>query len=157
MRVLSQLWLDVEARQRTTGFAADAILEGTYLSETLNRRAHSAVAALRWRRAALTTFVLASEVRAVRFVRSPERDNDNLVATAGAEFHPRARLGLGPDRRPPLPGARDRSGGHLAGRRRGLSPAMGAGFEAGCIKGDSTTRARRRYHGAVVGFVLDYD
>ena len=38
-----------------------------------------------------------------------------------------------------------------------LSPATRAGFEAGYIKGDSTTRARRRYHGAVLGFVLDYD
>ena len=118
VQVLSRLWLDVEARQRISGFAADAILEGTYLSETLNRRARSAVAALRWRRTALTTFVLASEVRAVRFFRSPERDNDNLIVTAGAEFHPRgAGVGFGPDRRPPLPGARDCRGGHLAGRR----------------------------------------
>jgi len=90
VQVLSRLWLDVEARQRVVGFDADAFFEGTYLSETLNRRARGAVASLRWRRTALTTFVLASEVRGVRFFRSPERDNDNVIVTAGADFHPRA-------------------------------------------------------------------
>ena len=239
VQVLSRVWLDVEARQRVTGFAADAILEGTYLSETLNRRARSAVASLRWRRTALTTLVLASELRAVRFFRSPERDNDNVIVTAGAEFHPRAlvsgsgRIGvrqfraLGTavedisrivaeadlsyriggstaatftaerdisysfERASPffvvnryglrmtriLGGRSDVSGRvtrglydyQTAGRGRDvrwnvigevgyrLNPATRAGFQAGWVKADSTTRARRRYHGVVLGFVFDYE
>lgn len=239
VQVLSRVWLDLETRQRVTGFAADAILEGTYLSETLNRRARSAVASLRWRRTALTTFVLASEVRAVRFFRSPERDNDNVIVTAGAEFHPRAlvsgsgRIGvrqfraLGTavedisriiadaelsyriggstaatftaerdisysfERASPffvvnryglrmtriLGGRSDVSGRvtrglydyQTAGRGRDvrwnviaevgyrLNPATRAGFQAGWVKADSTTRARRRYHGVVLGFVFDYE
>ena len=239
VQVLSQVWLDVEARQRVTGFAADAILEGTYLSETLNRRARSAVASLRWRRTALTTLVLESELRAVRFFRSPERNNDNLIVTAGAELHPRAlvsgsgRVGvrrfralgtavedisrlvadaelslrLGGSTAATFTAERDISysferaspffvvnrygvrmtrilGGRFdlsgrvrrdqydyqtAGRGRDvrwnviaevgyrLNPATRAGFEAGYVKGDSTTRARRRYDGIVVGLVFDYD
>ena len=90
VQVLSRLRFDLEGRQRSVGFDADAFLEGTYLSETLNRKERSAVASLHWRSTALTTFVLASEVRAVRFFRSPERNSDNVVVTVGAEFHPRA-------------------------------------------------------------------
>lgn len=239
VQVLSRLWLDVEARQRVTGFAADAILEGTYLSETLNRRARSAVASLRWRRTALTTFVVESEVRAVRFFRSPDRDNDNLIVTAGAELHPRAlvsgsgrvgvrrfralgaavedisrlvadaelslRLGgntaatftaerdisysfervspffvvnrYGVQMRRILGGRFDLTGRvrrdlyeyQTAGRGRDvrwnviaevgyrLNPATRVGFEAGYVKADSTTRARRRYDGILLGFVFDYD
>ena len=92
VQVLSRLWFDLEGRQRNVGFAADAFLEGTYLSETLNRKERSAIASLRWRHTALTTFVLASEVRAARFLRSPDRDSDNVVVTVGADFHPRALI-----------------------------------------------------------------
>ena len=92
LQVLSRLWLDLEGRQREVGFSGDAILESTYLSETLNRTERGGVASLRWRPTALTTLVLASEVREVRFNRSPERDSDNLIVTAGADFHPRALI-----------------------------------------------------------------
>ena len=85
-----RLSLDLEARQRRFGFRGDAFLEGTYLSETLNRRQRSGVVSLRWGPTPLTTLVLSSEVREVRFSRSPERNSDNLILTAGAEFHPRA-------------------------------------------------------------------
>ena len=90
VRVLSGLWFDLEGRRRSVGFDADAFFDGTYLSETLNRKERSAIASLRWRHSALTTFVVASEVRAVRFLRSPDRDSDNVVVTVGADFHPRA-------------------------------------------------------------------
>ncbi|MCY4601858.1 MAG: outer membrane beta-barrel protein [Acidobacteria bacterium] len=92
VRLLSRLSLDLEGRQRTVGFDGAAILEGTYLGETLNRRRRSAIASLRWRHSALTTFVVASELREVRFTRSPERNSDNLVLTAGADLHPRALI-----------------------------------------------------------------
>ena len=239
VQVLSRLSLDVEGRQRVIGFDADAFLEGTYLSETLNRRERSAVASLRWRRTALTTFVLASEVRGVRFLRSPERDNDNVIVTAGAELHPRAlvsgsgrvgvrrfrALGAAVEDISRLVGEAElsfRIGGgaaatfsaerdisysferaspffvvgsyglavtrslgdrfdlssriirslydyQTAGRGRDvrwnviaevgyrLNPATRAGFEAGWVRGDSTTRALRRYRGVVLGFVFDYD
>ena len=90
VHMLSKLSVDVEVRQRSVGFDGDAILDGTYLAETLNRRQRSGVASVRWRRTALTTFVFASEVRADRFLRSPDRNSDNVILTAGAEFHPRA-------------------------------------------------------------------
>ena len=90
VQVLSRLWFDLEGRRRSVGFDADAFFEGTYLSETLNRKERSAIASLRWRHTALTTFVVASEVRAVRFLRSPDRNSDNVVVTVGADFHPRA-------------------------------------------------------------------
>ena len=92
LQVLSRLWLDLEARQREVAFAGAAILEGTYLSETLNRKERSGIASLRFRPTALTTLVVASEVREVRFSRSPERNSDNLIVTAGADFHPRALI-----------------------------------------------------------------
>lgn len=92
VQVLSRLWLELEAQQRTVGFRGDAFLEGTYLSETLNRTRRAAVASLRWRPTALTTLVLASELREVRFSRSPERNSDNVVVTAGVDFHPRALI-----------------------------------------------------------------
>lgn len=92
VRLLSRLSLDLEGRQRTVGFDGAAVLEGTYLGETLNRRRRSAIASLRWRHSALTTFVVASEFREVRFTRSPERNSDNLVLTAGADLHPRALI-----------------------------------------------------------------
>ena len=90
VQVLSRLWFDLEGRRRSVGFDADAFFDGTYLSETLNRKERSAIASLRWRRTPLTTFVVASEVRAVRFLRSPDRNSDNVVVTVGADFHPRA-------------------------------------------------------------------
>ena len=89
VQVLSRLWLDLEARQRRVGFDGDVLFEGTYLSETLNRKERSAVVSLRFQPTALTTLVLTSEVREMRFGRSPERDSDNVVLTAGADFHPR--------------------------------------------------------------------
>lgn len=92
VRLLSRLSLHIEGRQRTVGFDGAAILEGTYLGETLNRRRRSAIASLRWRHSALTTFVVSSELREVRFSRSPERNSDNLVLTAGADLHPRALI-----------------------------------------------------------------
>ena len=92
VQVLSRLWLDLEARQREVAFSGDAFLEGTYLSETLNRKERGGIAALRWRPTVLTTLVVESEVREVRFLRSPERDSDNLIVTAGADFHPRALI-----------------------------------------------------------------
>ena len=92
IKALSRLSVDVEARNRTAGFDSDAIFEGTYLSETLNRRERSGIVSVRWRRTALTTIVLASEVREVRFLRSPDRDSDNLISTVGAEFHSRALI-----------------------------------------------------------------
>ena len=92
VQVLSRLWFDLEGRQRSVGFDADAFFDGTYLSETLNRKERSAIASLRWRHSALTTFVVASEVRAVRFLRSPDRNSDNVVVTVGADFHPRALI-----------------------------------------------------------------
>ena len=239
VQVLSRLWLDIEARQDVFGFDADAFLEGTYLSEVLNRRTRSAVASLRWRRTALTTFVLASEVRGVRFFRSSERDSDNVIVTAGVELHPRAlvsgsgrigvrrfrargvavedvsrvvaeadlssriagntaltfnvsrdidysyertapffvlnRYGIATTRRLgrrfDLSGrvTRDLYDYQSVGRGRDvrwnviaevgyrLNPATRAGFAAGFVKGDSTTKARRRYHGIVLDLVLDYD
>ena len=92
VQVLSRLWLDLEARQREVAFSGDAFLEGTYLSETLNRKERGGVAALRWRPTVLTTLVVESERREVRFLRSPERDSDNLIVRAGADFHPRALI-----------------------------------------------------------------
>ena len=92
LQVLSRVWLDLEARQREVGFAGDAVLEGTYLSETLNRKERGGIAGLRWKPTVLTTLVLESEVRTVRFLRSPERDSDNLILMAGADFHPRALI-----------------------------------------------------------------
>ena len=90
VQMLSKLSVDVEVQQRSVGFDGAAILDGTYLAETLNRRQRTGVASVRWRRTSLTTFVLASEVRAVRFLRSPDRNSDNVIVTFGAEFHPRA-------------------------------------------------------------------
>ena len=90
VQVLSRLWFDLEGRQRSVGFDADAFLEGTYLSETLNRKERSADRLAALAAYALTTFVVASEVRAVRFLRSPDRNSDNVVVTVGADFHPRA-------------------------------------------------------------------
>ena len=92
VQVLSRLWLDVEARQREVAFSGDAFLEGTYLSETLNRKERGGVAALRWRPTVLTTLLVESEWREVRFLRSPERDSDNLIVRVGADFHPRALI-----------------------------------------------------------------
>ena len=92
VQILPKLSVDFEVRQRTVGFDADALFEGTYLSETLNRGVQTGVASLRWRRTALTTFVLASEVRAARFLRAPDRNSDNVIVTAGVEFHPRALI-----------------------------------------------------------------
>ena len=92
VQVLPRLWIDVEARQRTLGFDGDAFLEGTYLSETLNRKERSGVLSLRWQRTALTTFVFESEVRAARFLRSPGRNSNNVIVTAGADFHPQALI-----------------------------------------------------------------
>ena len=92
VQVLSRLWLDLEARQREVAFSGDAFLEGTYLSETLNRKERGGVAALRWRPTVLTTLLVESEWREVRFLRSPERDSDNLIVTVGADFHPRALI-----------------------------------------------------------------
>ena len=76
-------------RERTR-FDADAFFAGNYLSETLNRDEEGARASARWRRTALSTFFFATEYREVRFVRSPERDSENVIVTGGAEFHPRA-------------------------------------------------------------------
>ena len=239
VEALSRLSVDLEVRRRSVGFDGDAFFDGTYLSETLNRRERGATASLRWRRTALTTFVLASEVRAVRFLRSPDRDSDNLIVTAGADFHPRAlisgsgrigvrrfaargaavtdveavvaqadlsyrvggstavtftaerdisysferaapyfvadRYGLAVTRRLgrrlDLSGSasRDHYGYRPEGRGRDvrwnltaelgwrLSPTTRAGVQMGYIERDSTTRARRRYDGVVVGFILDYD
>ena len=239
VQVLSRLWLDLEARQREVGFDADAFFEGTYLSETLNRKERSAVASLRWRPTALTTLVLASEVREVRFGRSPDRNSDNVVLTAGADFHPRAlisgsgrigvrrfeargaavgdissvvaeadlaygiagrttvtfhaerdinysferaspyfvlnRYGLALTRRLgrqfDLSGrvTRDYYDYLTAGRGHDLrwnvigefgyrlSEKVRTGLAAGYVRSDSTTRARRRYRGIVLGLVLNYD
>ena len=239
VQALSRLSFDLEARQRDVGFDADAFLEGTYLSQTLNRLERSAVASLRWRRTVLTTFVLASEVRSVRFLRSPDRNSNNVIVTAGAEFHPRAlvsgsgrigvrrfqaigagvadisrivaeadlsyritantaatftaerdiaysferaspyfvvnRYGLAVTRR--LGNRFDLSGrvsgalydyqtaargrdvrwqtGAALGYR--LNPTTRTGIDIGYARSDSTRWARRRYHGLVMGFVLDYD
>ena len=239
IRVASRLWLDLEARRREVGFEGNAFLEGTYLSETLNRKERSGIASLRWQATALTTLVLTSEARKVRFLRSPERDSDNIVVTAGADFHPRAlisgsgRIGV---RRFLARGAavsdvssivaeadlsfriagstavtfsaeRDinysferaspyyvlDSYGLLLTRRLGrlfdlngrvnqdrygyvtaargvdvrwratgglgyrLHPKVSAGIEAGYLRSRSTTSARRRYRGIIIGFVLNYD
>lgn len=239
LQVLSRLSVELEVRQRTSGFDADAFLDGTYLSETLNRSARSGVVAVRWRRTALTTFVLESESRAVRFQRSPDRDSDNTIVTIGADFHPRAlisgsgRIGVrrfaargsavsdissvvargelsyrlsantavtfttdrdivysferaapffvvtryGFDltrrlgRQYDLGGlvSRDFYDYRTAGRGEDvrwnlaaevgyrLNPATRVGVQVGYIERDSTTRARRRHRGAVMGLVLDYD
>lgn len=82
--------LALAARRFRMRFDSDAFFAGTYLAETLNREEDSARLAARWRRTALSTFFFAGEYREARFLRSPERDSENTIVTAGAEFHPRA-------------------------------------------------------------------
>ena len=85
-----RLSVELEWLQERLRFDGDVFFEGTALAETLNRRERAGRAAVRWRRTALSTFVLAAEFRGMRFDESPERDSDNLIVTAGGEFHPRA-------------------------------------------------------------------
>lgn len=82
----------VEAARERTRFDADAFFAGSALAETLNRDEDAARVAARWRRTALSTFVLATEYRRAQFVESPERNSGNAIVTAGAEFHPRALI-----------------------------------------------------------------
>ena len=84
------LSVDLEWLQDHMRFDGDVFFEGTALAETLNRRERAGRAAARWRRTALSTFVFAAEFRGMRFDEASERDSDNLIVTAGAEFHPRA-------------------------------------------------------------------
>ena len=239
VQLLSRVWLDLEARQHVVGYQGDAVLEGTYLSETLNRKVRVVGASLRLQPTVLTTLVLDSEVRTARFSRSPERNSDNLILRAGADFHPRAllsgsgRIGIrrfqargtavsdisavvaeadlsyrfGGNTSLTFSAERDiaysferaspyfvvaRYGAALTRRlgrlfelrgratrdeydylaeRRGrdvrwratgelgyrLHPSLRVGLEAGAVRADSTTRARRRYTGFVLGLLLDYD
>ena len=85
-----RLSVELEWLQDHLHFDGDVFFEGTALAETLNRRERAGRAAARWRRTALSTFVFAGEFRGMRFDEAPERDSDNLILTAGAEFHPRA-------------------------------------------------------------------
>ena len=87
-----RLALVVESEQERTRFDGDVFFDGSYLAETLNRNERAGRTALRWRRTALSTFVFTGEFREDRFVRSPDRDSDNVIVTAGGEFHPRALL-----------------------------------------------------------------
>ena len=90
VNLVPRLSIGLEGSQQRIRFDADAVLEGTFLSETLNRDERAVVAAVRWRRTVLSTFEVATELRSARFVRSPDRDADNVIVTVGAEFHPRA-------------------------------------------------------------------
>ena len=85
-----RLSVELEWLQDHLRFDGDVFFEGTALAETLNRRERAGRAAARWRRTALSTFVFAAEFRGMRFDESPGRDSDNLIVTAGGEFHPRA-------------------------------------------------------------------
>ena len=71
-------------------FDTDQYVAGSRLYPALNRDETSGAATLRWRRTALSTFTVDTEVRRVRFLRDPARDNDSVMARVGAEFHPRA-------------------------------------------------------------------
>ena len=85
-----RLSVELEWIEDRLRFDGDVFFEGTALAEILNRRERAGRAAFRWRRTALSTFVLAAEFRRMRFDLSPERDSKNLIVTAGGEFHPRA-------------------------------------------------------------------
>ena len=92
VRLSPKLGLAADVMRERWRFDADALFDGTDLAETLNRDERTAVLALRWRRTALSTFTLATELREARFVQSPNRDSDSLTVTAGGEFHPRALI-----------------------------------------------------------------
>lgn len=87
-----RLAVGLEAARTRHRFDADAVFDGTGLAETLNREVASGAVTARWRRTALSTFVFSTEIRNVRFARSPDRNSDNLVFTVGGEFHPRALI-----------------------------------------------------------------
>ena len=87
-----RLAVGLEAARTHHRFDADAVFDGTGLAETLNREVASGSVTARWQRTALSTFVFSTEIRNVRFARSPDRNSDNLVVTVGGEFHPRALI-----------------------------------------------------------------
>lgn len=90
--VAPTLTVGLEAARERTRFDADAIFDDTPLWEVLNRDEDSARFAARWRRTALSTFVVAAEYMEAHFVESPERDSANTTITFGGEFHPRALI-----------------------------------------------------------------
>ena len=88
---LASRWsLELKGERRHFRFDADAIFERTRLAEVLNRQVGAVTAAVRWRRTALSTFMLEADVRETRFALARDRDSLQTTVSARGEFHPRA-------------------------------------------------------------------
>ena len=88
--VAPKLRIDLEGTRERLRFDADAFYDGMSLAEQLNREERAGRIVARWRRTALSTFLLDAEFRSLRFSAAPDRDSDNVVVALGGEFHPRA-------------------------------------------------------------------
>jgi hypothetical protein len=82
----------VSGGRTTYDYDADAVIQGTKLYETLNRRSTGGSLTYRQKLTPLTAVVVRSEYFEDRFPYSPERDNDNVQVMPGLEFQPRALL-----------------------------------------------------------------
>jgi len=91
-RLWPKLWLEMSGRQTQIEFDADAVFQGTYLDEVLNRTERAGAASLRYQWSPLTAFVATAEGQQDRFPKIPARDTDSVRFMGGALLQPRALI-----------------------------------------------------------------
>lgn len=92
LRITQKLWMELAARRSDLRFDADAVFDGTYLQETLNRKTETGSITVRDAVTPYTTLELRAEAQALRFHLSPERHADSFVVLPGVVFDSRALI-----------------------------------------------------------------
>jgi hypothetical protein len=74
-----------------TEFDADAVFDGTFLAEELNRRSHAMTSSVRYAATRLTAVSMSGSITRARFD-AARRDADARVILVGVDLHPRALI-----------------------------------------------------------------
>jgi Putative beta-barrel porin 2 len=84
--------LEISVYRRRTTFDADAVFQGSRLSDLLNRRENGLRATARYHVTPLTTFLIVGDAQTTRFDLSPIRNADSVRITPGVELEPFALI-----------------------------------------------------------------
>jgi hypothetical protein len=91
-QVTPKFRVGLQGRQSKVMFDADAVFDGTYLKDTLNRDSRALSGAVRYHVTPLTTVVVRTEASEERFRYAPLRDADVVSVMPGVEIKPMALI-----------------------------------------------------------------
>jgi hypothetical protein len=84
--------LGASGRSEQTRFDGDAIFDGTYLAQELNRDTRTFSGSLNYKASPLTTLSVTAETSRILFTDAPVRDATSWQTIGGLDFNPRALL-----------------------------------------------------------------